>query len=541
MCYNEIENGKLFIIKEVILIRYDGTKNLIPYNQLTKEKQRELVVKGGKASVEARRRKKTMLQTLAYMMNDVPKDKWNKDLLTNQELVTLGLISGARKGDAKNYQVIQEQMEKREQMFDMLKNQQICIPARDMGKAFIDLYRDIKDRKHREYFIEGGRGSIKSSFWSELLFEELEEHQNMCAIVIRMVANTLKDSAFAQAEWGLDKLNETYPWLNDNWKSTKSPLQFKNKKTGQIVYFRGADDPGKIKSIRPPKGMYIGIIIYEEFDQMKGMAEVRKIDQSVMRGGEDFIVLRVYNTPRSTRHFVNVEKRIPKESRLIHRSTYLDVPVEWLGTPFFEEAEHIKNTNETIYRNEYLGEETGDGGNVFENLEIRDISDDEINTYDYIYEGLDFGWYPDPLAWTKMCYNTSQRTLYIFDEFVVNKMSNSDVWEHLKKEKNVTENDLIIADSAEPKSIGDFKSYGAFMKGAEKPPGSVEYSMKWLASLTKIVIDAKRCPRAAKEFTEYECLKDKDENYISGYPDEDNHTIDSVRYALNDIWKKKGY
>lgn len=518
-----------------------GQENLIPTNKRTMEEVRENARKGGIKSGEVRRRKRTMLQTLAYMMNDVPKDEYNKNGLTNQELVTLGLIAGARKGDSKNYQVIQEQMEKREQMFENQQNQKICIPAKDMGKAFIDLYRDIKTRKHREYWLEGGRGSIKSSFWSELLCEELEEHPNMCAIVIRMVGNTLKDSAFAQAQWGIDKLSETYPFIQDNWKATKSPLEIKHKKTNQRIYFRGADDPGKIKSIRPPKGMYIGIIIYEEFDQMKGMAEVRKIDQSVIRGGEDFVVLRVYNTPRSSRHFVNVEKRIPKENRLIHRSTYLDVPIEWLGTPFFEEAEHIKKTNEKIYRNEYLGEETGDGGNVFENLEIREITNEEIETYDYIYQGMDFGWFPDPLAWTKMCYNVSQRTLYIFDEFVINKMSNENVWNYLKENKGVTENDLITADSSEPKSIGDFKAYGSFMKGAKKPPGSVEYSMKWLAALDKIVIDPNRCPVSTKEFSEYEFLKDKDENYISGYPDENNHCVDSVRYALNDIWIKKGY
>ena len=154
--------------------------------------------------------------------------------------------------------------------------------------------------------------------------------------------------------------------------------------------------------------------------------------------------------------------------------------------------------------------------------------------------GLDFGWFPDPLAWTKMCYNASQRTLYIFDEFVVNKMSNADVWNYLKENKGVTEDDMIIADSAEKKSIGDFKSYGALMYGAEKGKGSVDYSMKWLSSLTKIVIDPKRCPVTQDEFSNYEFQQDKDGNYISGYVDADNHTIDSVRYALNKIWKKKG-
>ena len=154
--------------------------------------------------------------------------------------------------------------------------------------------------------------------------------------------------------------------------------------------------------------------------------------------------------------------------------------------------------------------------------------------------GIDWGWFPDPMAWTKMCYNPSQRTLYIFDEFVVNRMSNEDVWNYLVENKGVTTDDMIIADSAENKSIGDFKSYGAFIKGAEKGAGSVDYSMKWLASLTKIVIDPKRCPTSADEFSTYEYEQDKDGNYISGYVDADNHCIDSVRYALNKIWKKKG-
>lgn len=148
--------------------------------------------------------------------------------------------------------------------------------------------------------------------------------------------------------------------------------------------------------------------------------------------------------------------------------------------------------------------------------------------------------FPDPLAWTKCCYNPAQRVLYIYDEFVVNKMSNTDVWEHLKQDKGVTEDDLIIADSAEPKSIGDFKAYGSLIKGAEKGAGSVEYSMKWLSSLAKIVIDQRRCPVSAQEFSTYEYQQDKDGNYISGYVDADNHCIDATRYALNNIWKKKG-
>ena len=64
--------------------------------------------------------------------------------------------------------------------------------------------------------------------------------------------------------------------------------------------------------------------------------------------------------------------------------------------------------------------------------------------------------------------------------------------------------------------------------------------MKWLSGLNKIVIDRKRCPKTAEEFEEYELEKDKDGNYITGYPDKNNHAIDAVRYALERIWEKKG-
>lgn len=512
-------------------------KNLINFTERTPSELREISLKGQKASTEAKRKKATMLSVLEKTLDEIPKD--SESGLTYRELATLGLIKGATEGQAKNYEIIQSLMEKKEQQ-DETKNITIFIPAKDIGRAFVDVNRDIDERKHYEYWFEGGRGSVKSSFWSEKVIELLENDEQKCALLIRKVGNTLKDSVYSQIQWGIDKLAETYPHIASHWKATKSPLEITNAKTGQVIYFRGADDPVKIKSIKPPKDKYIGVVVYEEFDQMNGMNEVGTIDRSVIRGGDDYVMFRIYNTPTSSQHFVNREKRIPKKDRLVHRSTYLDVPKDWLGQKFFDEAEYMKSINEKQYANVYLGEETGTGGNVFENIELREITDEEIETFDFIYQGLDFGWFPDPLAWTKCCYNPAQKTLYIFDEFVVNKMSNADVWHYLTTEKGVKEEDMIIADSAENKSIGDFRSYGSCMRGAEKGAGSVEYSMKWLSSLAKIVIDPERCPTSAEEFSTYEFQQDKDGNYISGYIDADNHCIDSIRYALNNVWKKKG-
>ena len=285
--------------------------------------------------------------------------------------------------------------------------------------------------------------------------------------------------------------------------------------------------------------MYIGFIWFEEYDQIQGPRTVRKIRQSVVRGGDKFWIFKTFNTPPSRNNFANKEFHINKKNSLKHESDYRTAPKEWIGQPFIDEAEFIKETSPRTYENEYLGHETGEGGNVFENLEIRKITNEEIESFDWIYKGIDWGWYPDPFAYNNMYYNAEKRELYIFDEFRANKLKNELAWQALK-EKGVTEEDLITADSSEKKSIGDFRDYGSNIRGAIKGPGSVEYSMKWLSSLNKIIIDRERCPNTAQEFEEYEYEKDKDGNVITGYPDKNNHHIDAVRYALERVWSRRG-
>ena len=101
-------------------------------------------------------------------------------------------------------------------------------------------------------------------------------------------------------------------------------------------------------------------------------------------------------------------------------------------------------------------------------------------------------------------------------------------------------NELITADSAEPKSIADFKSYGTFMRPAEKGPDSVRYGIKWLQSLRHIYIDKNRCPDTYDEFIRYEYDRDKTGNIISAFPDKNNHHIDGVRYSLERFYNRKG-
>ena len=326
--------------------------------------------------------------------------------------------------------------------------------------------------------------------------------------------------------------------MNELWESKTSPPELRYKPTKQRILFRGADDPMKLKSIKAPFG-YIAFTHFEEKDQFAGRKEIRSILQSTMRGGQVYWNFESYNPPITRDNWANLDSQEIRADRLCHKSTYLQAPPEWLGEQFLAEAEYVRETNEREYRHEYLGEAVGSGGEVFENLEIREIPDEELEHFDRIRNGLDWGYYPDPFAFNRMQYDAAQRTLYIFDELTARKQGNKETADRLLA-KGLTREDRITADSAEPKSIADYNKFGLSCVGAQKGAGSVEYSMKWLQQLNKIVIDPRRCPDTAKEFTSYEYERTKEGDIISGYPDKDNHHIDAVRYGTEPIYRIPG-
>ncbi len=176
-----------------------------------------------------------------------------------------------------------------------------------------------------------------------------------------------------------------------------------------------------------------------------------------------------------------------------------------------------------------MGEAIGTEGTVFQNVVLRDITEKEIATFDNISRGLDWGYAVDPLHYTVNHYDKTRKKLYIYFEIQQTALSNYKAYEMIKNEN--VQNGLIVADSAEPKSIAEMQSYGLRMIGAKKGPDSVNYGIKWLQSLEQIVIDEKRCPETAREFVEYELEKDTDGSWKSKFPDKCNHAIDAVRYA----------
>lgn len=402
-----------------------------------------------------------------------------------------------------------------------------------MGPAYRDVHKAVKSGTYNQFVLAGGRGSLKSSYVSAEIVVQLVQHPGIHAVVLRKVANTLRKSVFAQYQWAIDKLG-----LSGKFAATVSPMELTYLPTGQKILFFGTDDPSNLKSIKVPFG-YIGILHFEEWDQFSGLEETRNIEQSVLRGGEIALEFKTFNPPKTRDNFANRYILQSKPGQLVHKSTYLQAPPDWLGPRFISDAEHLRDTNYPAYEHEYLGVANGSGGQVFDNLDIRVITQDEIGGFDRIYNGVDWGYYPDPWAFNQMHYDAGRRTLYIFGEMTRRKAGNRETADALI-EYGITGTDRITADSAEKKSVMDYREYGLDCRAAIKGPGSVDYSHKWLQALNKIVIDPDRCPDTAAEFLNYEYDRDKAGEVVSGYPDRNNHHIDAVRYAMESVWKRRG-
>jgi len=394
-----------------------------------------------------------------------------------------------------------------------------------IAPSFYGLHRELKVELHDEVWCKGGRGSTKSTFISAEILLGIMKDPDANAVVFRRYSNELRDSVFGQFEWTATKMG-----IAHLFKFQISPMQIVYLPTGQRIIFRGADNPKKMKSVNLGKG-YIKYAWFEEVDQFASMDEIRNILQSLFRGeNKKRISFYSFNPPKSGRSWVNQEVKIPKLGRRVHHSTYLDVPPEWLGERFLADAEHLKKTNEMAYRHEYLGEEVGTGLEVFTNVELRTITDNEIAAFDRIRQGLDFGYAVDPLAFERMHYDRKRRRLYLFTEISGLNLFNRQFWEKAQQYNDV----WTIADSAEPKSIDELRSFGMKIKGAKKGPGSVEFGIKFLQDLEAIIIDPERCPLAAREFINYSLETDRNGNVKSQFPDKDNHSIDSVRYGLSE-------
>lgn len=517
----------------------------------TSEEAREKGARGGRAS-GASRRKKASLRRAAQMVLSL--DAANpgareamaamgieEDELTNAAMVTSRMVLRAADGDVAAYRALMEAAPDdgpaAEESFPLIDTASL-VPG-----CYADMWRDIMAGGHSEYIGESGRGSLKSTvLGGEAPIMLMLKDPKLCGVAFRQVANTLRDSIFATMASAIARMG-----LEDDFECTVSPMRILRRSTGQVVLFRGLDDPEKAKSLQlQDPGKYIGFAVWEEFDQFRGERQMRRVQQTVKRGGAPhFWTFRMFNTPANDAHWAHAYTLRQEErgEAYVARFTYLDVPREFLGEEFHADAEALREIDPEAHANEYLGECTGRAGKVFTRLERRDVPQDERDGLKWVRCGVDWGFVTDPWVFVQVAYDRKTKTVYVLQEDKGLRLSDEQTAERVKRRladadgafSRRAARNRVIADNSDHKAIASYRAQGIECVAVRKWPGSVESGLKWMQTRARIVID-KGCPLAWAEFSAYDYESDQDGVPIEdAYPNKDNHAIDAVRYALSPL------
>lgn len=510
---------------------------------LTTEQAREIGRKGGLASAEVRKRKKTIYELTATMLEapvdgrrtrsikSLVKDMSEDDMTVNAAMIA-GQIKSAIDGNTKAFQALVDIQGKARR--PDIDHREWTIPITDITSDFVEPYRAVHeaftgDNNLREVVSKGGRGSIKSNFWAAVVYETIRNDPQAHVVYTRRYKTDLRGSVYNQFMKTVIRYKDL-----DNWDFKVSPMMAVYKRTGQCVIFVGADKPISLKSYNLSFG-YVKLLIHEECDEMAGVEQMDNIEDTFLRSDTPALDVKIFNPPKSKNNFMNIytEEAVKKETCLVCHSYYYNVPVKWLGKRFFERAEWFRLHKPLYYKNNYEGEVTGTGGGIFENVEARAISDEEINTFDVIYHGLDFG-YTHPQTFIRCHYDEETDVLYCFDEVYSKKCKNSTFARKIKKYRNVE----IIADSARPDAIREMLDWGFIVTGAIKRWAGGkgrDYCWEWLQQCTKIVVDQTRCPHLYHELTTLEHEQLKDGSFSDAYPTLGEDCVMALIYALNRV------
>ena len=204
------------------------------------------------------------------------------------------------------------------------------------------------------------------------------------------------------------------------------------------------------------------------------------------------------------------------------KSTYKDNP--FLEQSIIDSIESRKGDgNNNFWRVYGLGELGIAEGLVFNNFEQLDFDTERFAQY---RNGIDWGFSCDPFAFVRCAIEND--CLYICREIYQQNLLNKDSAPMVKE---IVNNEIVTCDSAEPKSIADFRTYNINCMPAKKGAGSIESGIKFLQSFKKIYIHP-NCPNTYDEFCNYQWKLDKNGDEMPQPVDEFNHAIDSLRYAL---------
>ncbi|WP_339187494.1 PBSX family phage terminase large subunit [Bacillus sp. FSL M8-0025] len=393
-------------------------------------------------------------------------------------------------------------------------------------------YKTFWNYEGRYRVVKGGRGSKKSTTTALNIIYRMMQFPQANTLVVRKVFKDHKDSTYAQLKWAIRRLKVEHLW---EW--TKSPLEIRYKPTGQKILFRGLDDPMSVTSITVDVG-YLCWAWFEEAYQILNEDDFNKVDMSI-RGELPpgyFKQITLSFNPWNEKHWLKRRFFDVQDNNILALTTNYKCN-EFLGDDDRQLFDWMKKNNLRRYKIEGLGEWGIAEGAIFTNWREFAFDRFEIAKREGVKSafGLDFGFTTDPSALACSLVDIKNRELYIFDEMYKPGLLNNEIAETITDMGYRKE--LIIADSAEQKSIAELRKYGLKkIKPAEKGPDSIKAGIQFLQQFT-IFIHPK-CSNAAMEFSNYVWDKNKDDKLINKPVDEYNHFIDALRYSMEPIKKR---
>ena len=370
----------------------------------------------------------------------------------------------------------------------------------------------------------GGAGSGKSHIVArKMLYRLLKEKDvkhNM--LVIRKVDRTIKRSVFTLvrniiSRWGL--VSEFGINLTD-----KTIIY---KPTGSQIMFSGLDDVEKLKSIEGVTSIWVEEateLLQEDFEQL----DLR------LRGDHGCLkqIIMTLN-PISEQHWI---KKIffddPISGVFTLKTTYLDNA--FIDDEYKVVMENKKKTNPRYYGIYALGNWGTAEGLVFNRVTQRLIRPDEITGLIRV-QGLDYGYTNDPTAFHESYVDMERQIIYVYDGFYEKGLSNAEIAQRIKDmlaHKNKT-----IADSSEPKSNDYIKAKGVRVEGAAKGKDSINNGIDFILEF-EIIVNA-HLVEFMTEFNNYAWAVDKDGKPTNKPCDDFNHFLDSLRYSMEGLSRKK--
>jgi len=402
------------------------------------------------------------------------------------------------------------------------------MPINIHSNIFNKAYKPFLENKADTLIFFGGSGSGKSFFIAQRAVIDLLKG-GVNYLVIRKVANTLKDSVFALLE------SVIYKWKIENYfKINKTDKTITCKKNGYVILCKGLDNPEKIKSITVKKGIINRLWVEEATELFE-----KELNQLKLRmRGKTLILPQTILSFNPINHLHWLKKRyfdnidittgsfISNELSVL-KTTYKDN--RFLTDSDRKTIEDLINSDPVYYKIYALGEWGILGNIVFTNWEVKNLSEEE-RIFNHFRYGLDWG-INDPFACIKFAINDNRKEIYIFDEIYEKGLDTND--KIIPIAKPFIKNNLVVCDNSELKSVNDLKKAGINAIPCKKGKDSIHEGVKWLCSY-KIFVSPK-CQNTINELSIYKRREDRNGNVIDGeYVDKFNHAIDCLRYGSED-------